>query len=235
MKTSIIKIFVLFAFLFTCTYTGTAAETIAVILKVKGQVYIVKNNSDKASAAKPKRGYRLENGDKLVTGKKSYAAVRFIDDASQVRVRSNSTCYIRGEKKNNEVLKNVYLEVGTILARVTQQKGKFEVSTPTSVASVKGTEWIVDQKFEGGTFYYGLEGVVELSNDAGSALLHEGETGYVASKDTPPIISKTKEGEVPGFDDEGDDMDFFQFEFENDGGQKKMLEFKSSGLTEEEE
>ncbi|TFH02088.1 MAG: hypothetical protein E4H13_03110 [Calditrichales bacterium] len=235
MKTTIMKIFVLFAFVMTLANYASAAETIAVILKVQGQVYIVKSGGENKSAAKPKRGYRLENGDKLVTGKKSYAAVRFIDDASLVRVRSNSTCYIRGEKKNNEVLKNVYLEVGTILARVTKQKGKFEVSTPTSVASVKGTEWIIDQKFEGGTFYYGLEGIVELSNDAGSALLHEGETGYVASKDTPPTISKTKEGDVPGFDDDGDDIDFFQFEFENDAGQKKMLEFKSSGLTEEEE
>jgi hypothetical protein len=204
-----------------------AAETIAVVLKIKGKVSITRGTQ--AQSITLKRGSRLEDGDKLKTEKNSYAAVRFIDDASLLRVRANSICTIKGKKDKNQVIKNVVLEVGTILAKVTKQRGKFEISTPTSVASVKGTEWITEQRYNGGTFYYGLEGVVEITNDAGTALLHEDETGYVANNNTAPIVQPTKDGTVPTFDDAVEDgADFFEFEFENDEGQKKLLEFQAT-------
>ena len=217
------------AFLLVLAFTmsGMAAETIAVVLKVKGKVQITRGTQ--ASLITLKRGSRLQDGDKLKTEKSSYAAVRFIDDASLLRVRANSTCTIKGKKDKNQVIKNVVLEVGTILAKVTKQRGKFEISTPTSVASVKGTEWITEQRYNGGTFYYGLEGVVEITNGGGTALLHEDETGYVANNETAPIVQPTKDGTVPIFDEEMEDgADFFEFEFENDEGQKKLLEFKAT-------
>jgi hypothetical protein len=204
-----------------------AAETIAVVLKVKGKVVI--SRGTQAQSLTLKRGSRLQDGDKLVTDKNSYAAVRFIDDASLLRIRANSTCTIKGKKDKNQVIKTVALEVGTILAKVTKQRGKFEISTPTSVASVKGTEWITEQRYNGGTFYYGLGGIVEIINDGGSALLHEDETGYVANNETAPIVQPTKDGTVPIFDEDMEDgADFFEFEFENDEGQKKLLEFKAT-------
>jgi hypothetical protein len=205
---------------------STAAETIAVVLKVKGKVSITRGGQ--ASAITLKRGSRLQDGDKLKTEKGSYAALRFIDDASLLRIRANSTCTIKGKKEKNQVIKNVALEVGTILAKVTQQRGKFEISTPTSVASVKGTEWITEQRYNGGTFYYGLQGVIEVTNSAGTALVHEDETGYVANDGTAPIVQPTKDGTVPTFDEEEDGADFFEFEFENDEGQKKLLEFQAT-------
>jgi hypothetical protein len=221
------KIYILsIAFLLSLAFSGTslAAETIAVVLKIKGKVSITRGNL--ASSITLKRGSRLEDGDKLKTDKSSYAALRFIDDASLLRIRANSTCTIKGKKDKNKVVKNVVLEVGTILAKVTKQRGKFEISTPTSVASVKGTEWITEQRFNGGTFFYGLEGVVEITSDGGTALLHEEETGYVANRESAPIVQPTKDGTVPTFDEDlGDGADFFEFEFERDDGQKKLLEF----------
>lgn len=231
MKSKILSIFTIVFVFCAFTATGIAAETIAVILKAKGPVNLVRGN--KSSQIKVKRGFRLEHGDKIVTGKKGYTALRFIDDASLLRIRSNSTCIIRGQKEKNKVLKNIYLEVGTIFARVTKQRGKFEISTPTSVASVKGTEWITEQRMEGGTFYFGLEGIVEITNDAGTALVHEGETGYVESKGTAPITFETKDGTVPEFDEGEGDEDFFEFEFESDDGQKKLLQFKATKVEEE--
>lgn len=234
MKTKTFQIVWIIVLLFSFSLTAFAAETIAVVLKVKGTVALQKEDN-KASGIKLTRGYRLENGDKLVTGKKGYAAIRFIDDASLVRIRANSTCIIRGKKEQNKVLKNVYLEVGTILARVTKQKGKFEISTPTSVASVKGTGWIADQKplnIGGKTFYYGLEGIVEISNKHGKALLHEDETGEV-EPEKAPTVRKTIKGEVPDFEQLETDEDLFEFEFENEAGQKKILQFKAAIKEEE--
>jgi hypothetical protein len=225
MKRKIYLLSLTTALFFVFVASGIAAETIAVVLKVKGTVALQREGQ--TSGIKLKRGFRLEHGDKLVTSAKSYAAIRFIDDASLLRIRAGSRCIIRGKKEKNKVLKNVYLEAGTILARVTKQRGKFEVSTPTSVASVKGTEWITEQKYEGGTFYYGLDGVTEITNEGGSALLHKGETGYVADENTAPTVRKTREGEVPVFEDLSEGEDFFEFEFENDQGQRKLLEFRS--------
>ena len=223
MKYNILKSVLVVLFLLFATQ-NVFAETIAVVLKVKGSVSI--QRGDKASSQKIKRGFRLENGDKIVTGKKSFAALRFIDDKSLLRVRSNSSCIINGKKEKNQILKNVFLEVGTIFARVTKQRGKFEVSTPTSVASVKGTEWYTEQTLEGGTFYYCEEGVLEVTNDAGSALVKEGETGYVADSKTPPTVSKTTK-KFTDEDDLEEGVDKFEFEFENEeSGQKKRLEFK---------
>jgi hypothetical protein len=180
------------AFLLVLAFTmsGMAAETIAVVLKVKGKVQITRGTQ--ASLITLKRGSRLQDGDKLKTEKSCYAAVRFIDDASLLRVRANSTCTIKGKKDKNQVIKNVVLEVGTILAKVTKQRGKFEISTPTSVASVKGTEWITEQRYNGGTFYYVLDGAVEITNDGGTAPLHEDETGYVRQRMVLfPFLMKT--------------------------------------------
>lgn len=227
MHSKINKISIAFILVLAFTTTSIAAETIAVVLKVKGKVAITRGTQ--ASSITLKRGSRLEDGDKLITDQNSYTAVRFIDDASLLRIRANSTCTIKGKKEKNQVIKNVYLEVGTILAKVTKQRGKFEISTPTSVASVKGTEWITEQRYNSGTFYYGLEGVVEITNDGGTALVHADETGYVANNGTAPIVQPTRDGTVPIFDDDtGDGTDFFEFEFENDEGQKKLLEFKAT-------
>lgn len=227
MKSKINILYTILVLIFAFTIQGMSATPIAVVKKIKGKVFIVKDGN-KSNAVKPKRGFRLEDGDKIMTDKKSYAAIIFIDDNSLVRVRANSTCIIRGKKEKNEIFKNIQLEVGTILARVTKQRGKFEVSTPTSVASVKGTAFIADHRpqVKKGSYYYGLEGTVEVKSDGGTGLLHENETAHVASKSSPPIIKKTVKGEVPLFEEEGTDDDLFEFEFQNDGGQKQILKFK---------
>ncbi len=216
--------FILAAFLMTASLS--AAETIAVLLKVRGTVSVTRGNQ--AKAVKARKGFRLQNGDKLVTGKRSFAALRFIDDKSLVRIRANSRCTINGKKQGkSQILKNVFVEVGTIFARVTRQRSSFKVSTPTSVASVKGTAFFTDQKLKGGTFYFGTEGVVEVTSDAGTALMRSGETAYVASKNSPPTVRKTKPGELPEFGEDKGGADQFELEFENEDGQKKILKFKA--------
>lgn len=216
--TCIFSILILYTLVF-------AAAPIAITIKAKGKVDVKK--SGKTSDSKLKRGFRLADGDKIVTGNKSYAALRFIDDRSLVRIRSNSTCTIRGKKEKNQILKNVYVEVGTIFARISKQKGRFQVTTPTSVASVKGTEFIADHRGKNGTYYFGEEGVVEINNKGGSALLRTGETAFVADENTAPVVRKTRKGEKPEFEEMDGDEDEFEFEFENDAGEQKLLKFKA--------
>jgi ferric-dicitrate binding protein FerR (iron transport regulator) len=204
--------------------TLTAADPVAVVIKAKGDISIKNATSGKSVTAK--RGTRLTSGDKITTGKKGNLAVKFLDDNSLLRIRPNSTCTINAKRENNSVAKNIFVEVGSIFSRITKQKSSFRVTTPTSVASVKGTAFWTIQIFKSSTQYFGEEGVVEISNDAGLALMKAGETGLVSSKNSKPVVRKTKPGENPSFSDEDGTPDEFEFDFEDGSGNKKMLEFK---------
>ena len=216
-----ILFFLTFVFLINTTF---AAETIAVIRKAKGTVTLYKNN--KISQQKPRRGTRLNVGDKIVTDKKGFAYIIFYDDKSRLRIRSNSTCILKTRKdKKKETIKTVFLEVGTIYARITRQNTKFEVETPTSVASVKGTEWVTKQILKGGTFYYCKSGVIEVSNEVGSVLCRAGEMVEVKSANSAPVTSKAPDGILDEWDLESAQEDF-EFEFENEEGERKLLRFR---------
>jgi len=222
-----LHIFLSFAIivLFANSLLAKNSDFIAIVVKAKGKVSVV--NAKTKKSKKLKRYSRLVSGDKIITGKNGIVALKFLDDNSLVRVRKNSTCTINGKKqKNNTVAKNVYVEVGTIFSKITKQRSLFKVSTPTSVASVKGTMfWVVQEGKSGATYYYGEEGVVEIKSDGGSALLKKGQKGFVKSKKSKPIITQTKPGEGPGGDGEGG-VDDFDIDFMNDKGQKVNLKFK---------
>jgi hypothetical protein len=213
----------LIGFLFACAGCAfVQAETIAVVLKTEGTVLVKRSGSD--SDLKAERGFRIEDGDKIITAEKSFAALRFIDDASLVRIRPNSVCVVQGKRERDRIVKNVSLEVGVILTRITQQKGAFQVVTPTSVASVKGTEFITDQDERGPTTYHGREGTTEVSNMAGSVDMGQGETVVVNSENSAPQLRQTQPGEVPLF--EAMTEEEFELEFENEAGRTKTLKFK---------
>lgn len=202
-----------------------AKDPIAVIVKSRGTVTIQYEKDGKRENVK--RGTKLYTGAILIAKEKSYASLLFVDDRSMIRVRPNSILTVNGQREKNNIAKNISLEVGTIFAQITKQKTGFQVTTPTSVASVKGTSFWTKQLFKAGTYYYGVEGgPTEVSNDAGSALFRELETCYVESKNSKPIVRKTKPGESPNFG-EDDTIDEFKIDFENEKGEVKTLRFKT--------
>lgn len=205
------------------------AKPAAVVIKASGDITI---KSVSGTSTKAKRGTKLESGDLITTGSNGRLAVKFLDDNSLLRIRNNSSCTINTKKEKNSVAKNIFVEVGSIFSRITKGPNtSFRVTTPTSVASVKGTSYWTVQKFKGATQYFGEEGLVEISNDAGTALMKEGETGIVSSNNSKPLVRKTKDGESPTFDD-NDGPDEFEFEFEDESGNKKVLKFKAKSIQE---
>ncbi len=200
-----------------------AVNPVAVVIRAKGKVVMI-NQDKKQVSVKP--GTKIYSGSKIVTETKSFAAIKFIDDGSLVRVRQNSTCTVEGKQEKNSLLKNIFLEVGTIFSKITRQKGSFRVTTPTSVASVKGTAFWSVQEFKGATTYFGEEGIVEIENKKGVARLGADETGIVASINSKPIVRRTRSGEKPVLDEDKSSVNEFEFEFGKENGQKKNLKFK---------
>jgi len=214
--------FRLLTYMFILLFSSTllASNKIAIILKAKGPVTIEKASNKKKVSAK--KGMSLEDGDKIVTGKRAFAAVRFLDDKSLVRVRANSVCSIEGKKKDKKIEKSIFVEIGTFFCDIFKQKGSFKVITPTSVASIKGTKFWTIHSANGGSRYVGIEGLVEIKNEKGKALMKKGETAIVESKDSPPLIRLTKKGDLP---EDADDIqgEILEVEFESKDGQQKSL------------
>jgi hypothetical protein len=120
---------------------GEKASEVAIVLKAIKQVDY--RETDK-SWSKAQRGQRLNSGDDIRTGEGSFSILRFID-GTVIRVREKSEVKVRGEKnpKLNMYDKSVELSVGKVGFNVKKhQNEQFRFTSPTAVATIKGTSGI---------------------------------------------------------------------------------------------
>ena len=115
-----------------------------------------------------KTGKTLVTGDKLETGDRSLAIVKFLDN-SLLKVQEKSALIIYADKNNKELNKNTHIDKGTVGFKVTKQENEeFKFSTPTMVASIRGTEGFFDVNDNGSTFLAVANGTVEIEAKSGS-------------------------------------------------------------------
>ena len=190
---------------FIFLFTGLLhAEKIAVTTKVKGVSEIMRVGSKKFSSLKA--GMILDDGDKIRTGKSGFVAIIFIDDKSTLKVKENSEAVITGRRTKKNISKKINIDGGTIRASITKQNVDFVIQTPTSVASVKGTDfWMVVDELLGDQII-GIEGQVSLVNtETGQEVnVTSGMTG-VSSPDGQVGISETDLTSIP--EDPSDDSE----------------------------
>jgi len=147
---------------FLAVGTLSAQEAVGVIAKVQGDVQHRKFNADEYSESVA-MGTQLKNHDWIKTGEDGFMAVFFLDDKSQLKVKSNSEMEILAAVERGKISKTISLDYGQVKADVTKQKGEFRIATPTSVASVKGTGFWVISNPDGDVFFV-LDGVVVVEN-----------------------------------------------------------------------
>ncbi|MEA1973612.1 MAG: FecR family protein [Candidatus Cloacimonadota bacterium] len=139
-----------------------ASNDIAIAYKVKNDISL--NRDDAKSEVN--KGQLLQNGDKLSSGEKSYAAIKFVDGSSIIKLFPNSVLKITGKKDDGKLNKKSFLESGYVFSKIKKKMGKFEIETATSVASVKGTEFLIEVSKDGTTTVTTLDGEVILFNKA---------------------------------------------------------------------
>lgn len=199
-----------------------AQESVAVIVKMKGTVTVTPANSQRSNDAR--KGTVLRDGDRLETGAASFCAIKFLDDKSLLRLKENASCVIEGKRDGDAIDKNIFVEVGAFFASLFQPRGEFKVTTPTSVASVKGTQyWIIQLGRSGPTRFVIDEGLVEVANKIAKVLGKQGQTIIVTSSTTAPEVRLTRAGDIPVDEELGGSGQELEFEFENDAGQTKTL------------
>ena len=139
------------------------AESIALATKVKGTV-LYKKKKEKQLKNDLKVGVDLHNSDYIRTGEDGFAKYVYLDDGTQIKVHNNTEVYVHGELSRRSILKQLKVKDGTVKLDIKKQNvDEFTVITPTSVASVKGTDFFLNTDALGDNFY-GFEGVVEVLN-----------------------------------------------------------------------
>ena len=191
--------------------------------KVKGLAEIMPVGEEKFSDLKP--GTILSDGDKIRTGSSGFTAIIFIDDKSTLKLKENSEAVINGQRSARSIAKKINMDVGTIRATVNKQNSNFVIQTPTSVASVKGTDfWMITDPIDG-DLVIGLEGVVTLTNnETGSEVdVTEGNSG-ISTPDGDVDIEETEESSIPEDPtDQGEQQSQIKIYFEGPNGEQKVL------------
>ena len=138
-------------------------EELAIVTKSKGKVDYKKNSSLEFQET-VRNGLELYNDDLLKTGDNGFVMFVYLDDGSLIKVHKNSEVYITGKIQDKNINKRINAGDGFFRFDVKDQKGdEFTVVTPSSVASVKGTDFVIDVGPEGDIFY-GFDGIVDVSN-----------------------------------------------------------------------
>ena len=196
---------------------------VAVTTKVKGLVEIMPFGKDNFSDLKP--GTILADGDKIRTGSSGFTAIIFIDDKSTLKLKENSEAIINGQRSARSIAKKINMDVGTIRATVNRQNSNFVIQTPTSVASVKGTDfWMITDPVDG-DLVIGLEGIVSLiNNETGSEVDVIGGTSGISTPDGDLAVEETEESSIPDDPtDQGGQQSEIKIYFEGPNGEQKVL------------
>jgi len=135
-------------------------DAIARVMKSNGDVSL-RGLGETTFSAGVKAGRGINNGDAIRIGETGFAVVIFIDDKSIVKIRENTEFQFI----DTPTTRTLDLEHGTILNKVTKQRDKtFQVETPVSVASVKGTEFAVVSDPSGVDQFFCNEGLFDVYN-----------------------------------------------------------------------
>ena len=218
----------LFVIILSAVTIISASSKVAIAIKTKGDVSIIHKGLNTAQALKP--GSPLSDQDKIRTGKNGFVAIMYLDDKTVLKMLGNSDMTILGQRSGVKINKSIDIKYGRIAAAVTPQKGKeFMIATPTSVASVKGTELAIDSDPSTGDSFTLIEGLIEVTNNltGETTEVQQGETA-VSTPEGSLEVNNTTQGDLEGFEDA--DMQVstqeLRFEVEDENGNTKEIIIK---------
>ena len=193
-------------------------ETLGLVTKSKGKVEYQKYDSN-SYTSNIKKGLGLYGDDQIRTGDNGFSIYRYLDDASSIKILKNSDVIIEGRIDSRNISKNIEVKNGLLNFNINDQNdGYFTVVTPTSVATVKGTEfWLICNGNEGDKFL-GIEGIVEVKNVESGQVVVLNENSTVLSSSDGNIVTQTMTTQdfqqVEDLDEESGEYEDFNIETE---------------------
>lgn len=160
----LILLIALFSFSLFANENSKPDAPVAVLMKIIKDVSFKKGSTNWGNA---KIGTPLSTNDEVKTGDKSLALIKFTDN-SIIRVRENSSLKIYADKNNNQLSKNTYIDKGKVGFNVSKQENEeFRFTTPTMVASIRGTEGYIGVGDDGFSLLVCIEGSIDVSGTVG--------------------------------------------------------------------
>lgn len=139
---------------------------VALVKKIVKNVQYAKINQNLWEEAKT--GLPLNSGEKVKTSSKSIALILFTDGSGLLTVRENSILIINSKYENKKLNKDTFIEKGTVSFDVNKQEDEeFKFTTPTAVASIRGTTGLFDVAENGESKMILESGSVELLTKSG--------------------------------------------------------------------
>lgn len=180
---------------------------------------------------KATRGQTVASGDMVKTGQKSFAILK-LKDNSLLRLREDSEVVVTGMLRGKEFSKSIQVRQGVVGFNIKKQgtNEQFRFSSPTSVASVKGTGGVL--RVNGSDTLTVVEGLVSLTNNASNTSVDvpAGYTGISRPDGTVESRASTA-AELSAAEDAmrtGDQPRQMKLELKNNQGQQKdlIIDFK---------
>ena len=223
MKHNFVKSFVLISILIGIL-VPEENTLIAVTTKAKGEVSFRAWDANDFSDLKPAKV--LNDGDHIQTGNDGFGALVYLDDKSTIKIRENTNFDVIGKRSKEGISKRLKINAGTVKAKI--QKGEtsgFIIETPTSIATVKGTEFWLITSSEGDQVF-GLEGLVELKNIISQNIVTVGVNQTGISLSTGDInVATTNPADIPT-EKEEQEINEFEIQFEGPDGDQKTMKIR---------
>lgn len=180
------------------------AERIAIVTKVKGTVELRKSGGNFKSVTP---GIVLFDKDFIKTGPDGFMVMVYLDDKSMLKIKQNTNLQISGTRKGRGISKKIDMIAGTLKAEISKEKrGDFIISTPTTVASVKGTIFWFKFNLLLGDQVIGLEGLIELQNLISGEVITVGAGMTGTSMQTGKLdLQETVDSDIPEDEDEAEE------------------------------
>ena len=204
-----------------------AEDPVAICTKVKGDVELARDGETAAL----EQGAMLYHNDVLTSADESYAAVKFVDGSSLLKLFPNSHLRLNATMEDGQLNKRPYVEQGDVYSRVMHRAGVYEVESPTTVASVKGTEFLVRVKEDGTTELICMSGVVNFRNKRDNNEVDVG-AGYTAVSNgqgpitTTPYDPEDVEDETQEMLEDEEVYQELRIDLENAQGETRTLIFE---------
>lgn len=200
-----------------------------------GMFFKVINNVEKKSVEKDwhkaARGEAIYPGNEVQTKKSSVAVIRFTDK-SMIRVLENSRITMLGDRDKKSASNDTKLDKGTIGFEIKkQQNEEYTFTSPTSVASIRGTMGRFGIQDEFDILIVKL-GIVNLKNKksgkdsnvgAGEAGLSYPDGNLEVRKATPDELNAVDTALKAGDAQKENEL---KFELKDNDGNKKDLKIK---------
>lgn len=186
-KRNLMIVFMLLAFAATLSFKAAARSNVALFWIIKNKVEKSPNSEVWKGA---KKGELIYGGDYVRTLPKSFTLIKF-NDSSTLRLGPESEVQVNGVDNPS----NMYVNKGDVGFSMAKRKDKpFEFTTPTSVASIRGTQGILVVGLNNSDFLTIVEGLVLFVNNIShdSVNVGAGQTGVSSSNGNINVRKSTQ-------------------------------------------